>query len=195
MGRARFACIALLLAASASPALPETAGEASKETAETEYRASVYDDLVPGRVARSSRGWYDYGSVPAAERTVGRIQIPRVGVNARILIGVDDWTLRRAVGFFPDTALPHQAGNTALAAHRGTDFWGLRKIKVGDRITVSTEQGRFRYVVEGTKVVDPKDLSVLDPTEGRSLTLITCYPFDFKGNAPQRFVVRARPTA
>lgn len=195
MGRARFACIALLLAATAVPAGSESSGNPSREPADAEYRASLTDDLVPGRVARSSRGWYDYESVPDGKRTVGRIAIPRVGVDAKILVGVDDWTLRRGVGFFPDTALPHQQGNTALAAHRGTDFWGLRKIKVGDEITVSTEQGRFRYVVEGTKVIAPSDLSVLEPTEGSALTLITCYPFNFKGNAPQRFVVRARPRA
>jgi len=39
--------------------------------------------------------------------------------------------------------------------------------------------------------VDPDDVSVLDPTPTRSITLVTCYPFYFIGSAPQRFIVRA----
>ena len=58
-------------------------------------------------------------------------------------------------------------------------------------IELDTLQGTDSYRVERTWVVDPEDVSVLDPTSTRALTLVTCYPFYFVGSAPQRFIVRA----
>ena len=129
--------------------------------------------------------------VSPAEHALGRIEIPRVGVSAPILEGVDDKTIRRAVGHFPETPLPRAAGNMALAAHRTTLFRGLRRIRVGDEITITSPEGAFRYTVERTWVVDPTDVSVLDRSAARILTLVTCYPFDYQGSAPKRFIVRA----
>jgi sortase A len=40
--------------------------------------------------------------------------------------------------------------------------------------------------------VGPKDVHVLDPTDEPTLTLVTCYPFEFIGHAPRRFIVQAR---
>ncbi len=133
-----------------------------------------------------------YPPVSAADPVVGRIEIPRVGVSAPILEGVDDATIRRAVGHFPETPLPGQDGNAALAAHRTTDFYGLRHIRIGDEVTVTSARGAFRYRVERTWVVKPEEVSVLDPVPGKVLTLVTCYPFDYDGSAPERFIVRAR---
>jgi LPXTG-site transpeptidase (sortase) family protein len=52
-------------------------------------------------------------------------------------------------------------------------------------------RGEYRYRVVSTKVVDPADVDVLDPSENETLTLVTCYPFYFVGPAPKRFIVRA----
>jgi len=79
-----------------------------------------------------------------------------------------------------------------LAAHRDTWFRPLRHIRVGDVITVAAAGGTVDYAVEWTAVVPPEALGVLDPTDGRTLTLITCHPFSFVGAAPDRFIVRAR---
>lgn len=136
-----------------------------------------------------------YESVGPADPRVGRIEIPRVGVSAAILEGVDYKTIRRAVGHFPETPLPHQSGNVALAAHRTTDFFGLRHIRIGDEVAIESAQGSFRYLVEQTMVVNPEDVWVLDPSTDKVLTLVTCYPFDYQGSAPQRFIVRARALA
>ncbi len=130
--------------------------------------------------------------VSPADHALGRIEIPRVGVSAPILEGVDDRTIRRAVGHFPETPLPPDAGNVALAAHRTTLFYGLRHIRIGDTITLTTPKGAFRYTVERTWVVDPADVSVLDASTDKILTLVTCYPFDYEGSAPKRFIVRAQ---
>src|SRR5205814_8666088 len=105
--------------------------------------------------------------------------------------GVDTWTLRRAVGHIPGTALPGERGNAGFAAHRDTFFGPLKAVRSGDEVIVTTAGGQYRYAVTGTRIVDPEDVSVLAPTPDTTLTLVTCYPFDYVGSAPQRFIVRA----
>lgn len=123
---------------------------------------------------------------------VGRIEIPRVGVSAIVLEGVDNKTLRRGVGRIPGTSVPGEEGNVGLAAHRDSFFRGLRDIRKNDIVTLKTVEGTFSYQVEWTEVVLPRDTHVLDETEGPAITLVTCYPFNFVGPAPKRFIVRAR---
>jgi len=119
------------------------------------------------------------------------IEIPRVGVRAMVVEGVDGKSLRRAVGHIPGTSLPGMAGNVVLAAHRDTLFAGLRDIALGDRIAVKTDRQSYTYRVGSIDVVAPTAVEVMDPTAESVLTLITCFPFDFVGPAPMRFVVRA----
>jgi sortase A len=126
---------------------------------------------------------------------VGRLEIPRLGVDAIVRAGSDARTLRLAVGHIPGTALPGEGGNIGLAAHRDTFFRRLGDIREGDDVRVVTPEGTFVYRVEGTKVVNPSDVWVLDPTDQPALTLVTCYPFRYVGAAPQRFIVRAHLSA
>jgi len=129
---------------------------------------------------------------PAAGELVGRISIPRLGVTAIVLEGVDKKSLRRGAGHIPATALPDdESGNVGIAAHRDSFFRGLKDIQEDDTIELTTLDGTFRYQVEWTKIVKPSDVSVLEPTEEPALTLVTCYPFYFVGSAPERFIVRA----
>jgi len=88
--------------------------------------------------------------------------------------------------------LPGQSGNVALAGHRDTFFRPLQHIRLGDTIHLKTLDGDFSYQVESTAVVPASAVEVLSPTEGHTLTLITCLPFDYIGAAPNRFIVRAR---
>jgi sortase A len=128
---------------------------------------------------------------PEPASVIGRIVIPRLEVSAIVREGVDPRTLRRGVGHVPGTALPGEIGNAALAAHRDTIFRPLKDVRPGDRVLVETPRGTSEYVVRDTRIVEPTDLSVLDATGGQTLTLVTCYPFNFIGSAPQRFIVRA----
>jgi len=122
---------------------------------------------------------------------VAERRIERIGLAAMIMEGIDDRTLRRAVGHFPGTALPGQQGNVAVAGHRDTFFRALRHIRKNDEITLTTLTGSYRYRVDSTEVVEPEAIEVLDNSDGAILTLVTCYPFDFVGPAPRRFIVRA----
>ena len=123
---------------------------------------------------------------------VGRISIPRLGVSAIVLEGVGKRELRRGAGHIPATPLPEEEkGNVGIAAHRDSFFRGLKDIQEDDEIELTTLDGTFRYKVQWTKIVQPTDVSVLEPTEEPALTLVTCYPFYFVGSAPKRFIVRA----
>jgi len=122
---------------------------------------------------------------------IGTIAIPRLHLNLVVREGVNDETLRRAVGHIPSTALPGQFGNVALAAHRDTFFRPLRDIRRGDDITVQTLNGVYRYQVESIRIVPPQDTWVLNASSRPELTLVTCYPFYYVGSAPKRFIVRA----
>lgn len=125
---------------------------------------------------------------------VGRIEVPRLQLSALAREGVDVRTLRGSVGHVPGTAMPGAPGNAAFAAHRDTFFRPLAGIRKGDTVVVTTPRGVHRYTVVGTKVVEPSEVSVLRSGKRSELTLVTCYPFDFVGSAPQRFIVRAELT-
>ena len=126
---------------------------------------------------------------------IGEIQVPRLHLKAIVVQGDSHTILRRAVGHIPETALPGKPGNVALAGHRDTFFRPLRNIKLGDTITLQTAAGDFQYLVESTQVVPSGQIEVLSTTAVPTLTLITCFPFDYLGAAPNRFVVRAREVA
>jgi LPXTG-site transpeptidase (sortase) family protein len=123
---------------------------------------------------------------------LGRIEISRIGLGVMIMEGIDRRTLRRAAGHIPGTPLPGQLGNVAIAGHRDTFFRPLRNIRRDDEITLTTLNGSYRYRVDSTSVVEPQETHVLDDSDDAILTLVTCYPFNFVGSAPKRFIVRAR---
>jgi sortase A len=129
------------------------------------------------------------------EELIGRIVIPRLDLSASIREGDDEGTLRHAVGHIPATAFPGNPGNVALAAHRDTIFRPLRNIRKNDRIIVSTLEGTYEYLVQSTRIVAPSDVSVLQASASKELTLVTCYPFYYVGSAPRRFIVQATQVA
>jgi sortase A len=131
-------------------------------------------------------------SAPTAGTLLGRLEAPSVKMTTAVLEGSDDATLRRGAGHIEDTPFPGQSGNIGIAGHRDTVFRPLKHIKVGDPLEFTTAERVYRYQVSKTFIVDPKDVYVLDPTDVPTLTLVTCYPFEFVGNAPRRFIVQAR---
>ena len=119
------------------------------------------------------------------------LRIPKIRLEVPVLRGTDEFTLNRAVGHIDDTAGPGTDGNSGIAGHRDGFFRGLKDIGPDDAIELETLRGKEVYRVERTWVVYTEDVSVLDPTPTRSLTLVTCYPFYHVGPAPQRYIVRA----
>ncbi len=149
--------------------------------------------------ARPSASAPPFASAPTAAPApdvdplvLGRIEIPRVGVSAIVREGDDDETLSIAVGHIPGTARPGERGNVALAAHRDSFFRALRHVRVGDVIRVRVPGRGDEYLVDSTEVVQADETRVLAATRDAVLTLVTCYPFEYIGHAPRRFVVHAR---
>jgi sortase A len=135
---------------------------------------------------------------------LGRVKIDRLNLSAMVREGVDAKTLSLAVGHVPSTALPGEAGNFAIAAHRDTLFRALKDIRQDDLVTFQSPEGTYTYKVVATEIVKPSDVRVLQPNGGglipaasskipeKLLTMITCYPFYYVGSAPKRFIVEAR---
>jgi len=122
---------------------------------------------------------------------IGRIDVPRLGLSVAVMEGTEPQMLRLGVGHIEGTALPGEAGNIGIAGHRDTFFRQLRDVRRDDEIQIQTPTELLRYQVDWVKVVAPDDMSVLTTSRESTLTLVTCYPFQFLGSAPQRFVVRA----
>jgi sortase A len=122
---------------------------------------------------------------------VAVLEISKVQLQAPVFDGTDDLTLNRGVGRIMSTAQPGTFGNIGIAGHRDGFFRRLKDIAVGDAIDLVTTRGRVTYIVDQLEIVSPSDVSVLQSQSVPSLTLITCYPFYFVGDAPQRFIVRA----
>ena len=134
-------------------------------------------------------------TAPAPHSMIGRLEIPRLKLAVMVREGADESTLSRAVGHIPGTALPGRIGNVGLAGHRDTFFRKLRNIRANDTIELQTTGGTYRYIVQSTRIVTPRDVSVLKASGGETLTLVTCYPFYYVGSAPKRFIVHATQIA
>jgi sortase A len=163
----------------------------TRATAEFEEALNAPTAVLPGDAAPNASSNAAVPSVAGSRAPLGRIEISSLGVGAMILEGIDDKTLRRAVGHIPGTALPGQPGNVGLAGHRDTFFRALRNIHKDDEIMLQTLEGAYRYRVDLTQIVAPEDTAVLNNSGDSILTLVTCYPFYYVGSAPQRFIVRA----
>ena len=126
--------------------------------------------------------------VPAGEATA-RIQAPTIGLDKIVVEGVSLDDLKKGPGHYPETPLPGQEGNAALAGHRttyGAPFNRIDELQQGDEITVTTVQGEFTYVVKATHIVSPSEVQVLEDKGDNRLTMTACHP---KYSARQRIVV------
>ena len=122
---------------------------------------------------------------------MGRLDIPKLEISVMILEGDDKSALLRGVGHIPATARPGERGNIGLAGHRDTFFRHLGRIETHDRMILRTTTGTYEYEVRSVLIVSPNTREVLENSSQEMLTLVTCYPFDFLGPAPERFIVQA----
>jgi len=116
---------------------------------------------------------------PAPEQP-RRMIIPAINVDAPVVQGVGWDQLKKGIGQVPGTALPGQVGNSVYAAHNdiyGELFRHLDQLKPGDEVRLYTASQEFRYIVREWKIVEPTEVSVMDPTPTTTLTLISCYPY------------------
>lgn len=127
-----------------------------------------------------------------AERGLTRLVIPKIHLDAIVMEGAARRQLAVGPGHIVQTAQPGETGNAVITGHRDTFFRHIFELEKGDEITVQRNGRAFRYLVTGKSVVNPEDVSVLDPTHDARLTLITCYPIYYIGPAPKRLVIFSR---
>ncbi|QXC60943.1 class E sortase [Aquihabitans sp. G128] len=133
------------------------------------------------------------GNVPLPKYgdAIGTIEIPRIGITRTIVEGITVEELGRGPGHYPESPLPGQKGNVAIAGHRttyGQPFHNIDKLENGDQILFKTHQGEFVYEVAGTEIVKPTDVRVLEDQGDNRVTLIACHP---KYSLKERIIVHA----
>ena len=142
--------------------------------------------------AAPSEPAYPYG------QPVARLRIPSAGIDYVVFGGDDQATLEKGPGHVPGTELPGEETsrrNCVITAHRDSHFRHLGWLRKGHRIELETPAGEMSYRVVSREIVRPDAVRVLQPTETPRLTLITCYPFNYIGVAPERLVVVAEPVS
>jgi sortase A len=129
---------------------------------------------------------------PVLGNGMALIKIPKIGVDAVVVEGVEVEDLKKGPGHYPDTALPGQLGNMVISGHRttyGAPFYRLDELKPGDEITVFDARGPYTYRVTESKVVLPTEIGVIAPSSDARLTLTTCHP---RFSAAKRLIVVAQ---
>jgi sortase A len=148
---------------------PDTSTWSAKRLAE--YRATLQSTKLPEAI----------------------LHIPKLALEVPVFPGTGRFALNRGAGRIEGTAeAGSSSGNIGIAAHRDGFFRPLKDIAVGDRLSLETRHDIQQFAVASIRIVEPSDVSVLDPTPDTTITLVTCYPFYYVGSAPKRFIVHAR---
>ena len=128
---------------------------------------------------------------PAQGDLIGSLAIPRIDKVISIYEGTDNDQLKKGAGHYIKSVLPGLKDNSVIAGHRDSVFSEFGALKMGDSLTVTTSYGKFVYIIQSFRIVKADDKTVIVPRSVATLTLSTCYPFYFIGNAPKRFIVTA----
>jgi len=132
-----------------------------------------------------------YSVRPSMGDNIGSLFIPALKQTLPIIHGADEDELKKGVGHFAQSVLPGENNNSVLSGHRDTVFRELGKLKIGDQLITKTSAGTFIYVINKTRIVHKDDKTVIVPTDHAVLTVTTCYPFRYIGDAPDRYIITA----
>lgn len=128
---------------------------------------------------------------PTVGEDIGSLTIPALDQTIPIFHGTDEDELQKGIGHFAQSVLPGENDNSVLSGHRDTVFRKLGQLKLQDKLIVKTSAGVFTYEIKEIKIVGQYDKTIITPTEDAALTVTTCYPFDFIGSAPDRYILIA----
>lgn len=132
-----------------------------------------------------------YSDRPEKGENIGELIIPKLDARLPIYHGTDEDELEKGVGHFAGSVLPGEKDNSVLSGHRDTVFRKLGEVGKGDLLVVNTSAGEFTYKVKKVRIVDKDDRTVIVPKPRATLTVSTCYPFDFIGASPERYILVA----
>lgn len=123
----------------------------------------------------------------------GLLHVPKLDRSIGVVEGTDPDALDKGVGHMSSTVFPGQGEQIILSGHRDTVFKQFSKLELGDLFIVEMPYGEFTYEIRETEIVDSDDTSVVGKMGEEVLVVSTCYPFDYLGYAPERFVFYAYP--
>jgi sortase A len=118
------------------------------------------------------------------------LNIPRLHLEVPLFNGTDDDILNRGVGRIVGTGRVGQNGNLGIAGHRDGFFRALKDVEIGDSVELITGDKILVYKVDKISIVFPNNVRILENRTVPTITLVTCYPFYFVGDAPQRYVLQ-----
>jgi sortase A len=155
------------------------------------YQNRLQDKLSKQFASQSLKQKYRNRAIGVGD-SLTRIKVPAIRVDVVVVEGITPTALRAGAGHYPQTPLPCEKGNVAIAGHRttyGKPFADIDQLRVGDQIELDTPIGGCVYQLKRPPfVVDKSDLSVLNQTNDKTLTLTSCHP---KGSAAKRIIVKA----
>ena len=158
-----------------------------KQIKETLKKAENYLEEVKERENEES------GILNNEEQLIGILQVPKINATLPIVEGTNEEDLEKGVGHYNGTALPGEGEQIVLSGHRDTVFVNFDKLEVGDIFFIELPTGSYSYEILFTEIVDANDTTVIGSKGEEVLTVTTCYPFGYIGNAPERFVFYAYP--
>lgn len=179
----------------AQPVQSADAEDRSTRTSSAETTVPSQEPTTP--VEPTSRGVMPvperslYPDYPSEGDPIGTLSIPALGQAFPIIQGTRSSDLKKGVGHFVQSVLPGEQDNCVLSGHRDTHFSRLGELVIGDRLNVRTSAGYFSYEIRRIRIVDKDDRTVIVPTPQAVLTISTCYPFRYVGNAPDRYILVA----
>ncbi|RID81749.1 class D sortase [Mesobacillus zeae] len=132
-----------------------------------------------------------YPERPSKGEVIGELVIPKIEASLPIYHGTDEDELDQGVGHFAGSVLPGEKDNSVLSGHRDTVFRKLGEVGKGDLLIAKTTAGEFTYKVRKVRIVSADDRTVIVPKPRATLTVTTCYPFSYIGDAPDRYILIA----
>jgi len=150
------------------------------------------------RYLRAAHEWTDW---KAAHRTsqpgdpIAWLKSDAGGLNYLVHRGTSLQTLLESPGLSEAGGLPQDPGLKVILAHRDIHFRDLKSVKVGTRIELETVDATREYLVRDVEILSPEKMEekIKETRRENRLVLVTCYPFQYIGPAPQRYVVWAAP--
>ncbi len=176
---------ALAVAPTSAPAVATAPPASSPGTAGTTPVFTLPALPLPDRPPKD---WY----APTPEVVLGRLQIPKLGVDQPLQRGITLTAVNRGPGWWPGTAMPGQLGNVVVAGHRTTfskPFNRLDELVPGDKVLFVMPEATYTYEVRGLIVVTPEHIGIAAQSYAHTATLFACHP---KGSAAQRIVAKLR---
>ncbi|WP_373367175.1 class D sortase [Alkalicoccobacillus gibsonii] len=125
---------------------------------------------------------------------MSRLIIPKIEKSYKTYWGADDATLKQGVGMYVSqwTTTPDEKRHTVLSGHRDTVFSELGTLDEGDVLYLEYEEQRYEYEISKIWITDADDRTVIVDKDAPTLTLTTCYPFEFLGSAPDRYIIQSK---